>query len=90
MLASELALVSVPVLVGELPPDQHVGDDAELSLPDELSGVESSDEMDARLTVLDRVAMRVGGVAVRCTSAGAGVDAVDDGIEHGLECAGGK
>jgi len=87
VLTTELLRV-VPALVGELLPDQlYSGDDAdELSAPDELSGEESNEEMEA-LLVAAALVLRLGwGESARPRAdAGAGVEAVDEGIEGELE-----
>jgi len=90
VLTTELLRV-VPALVGELLPDQlytgDSGDDAdELSAPDELSGEESNEEMDA-LLVAAALVLRLGcGESARPRAdVGAGVEGAEEGIEGGFE-----
>lgn len=78
----------VPAVVGELSPDQlYVGEEAdELSWPDELSGEESNEEMEVLLEAVPLVERLWWGDSGRMRAGmGAGVEAVEDVIDEGLE-----
>jgi hypothetical protein len=55
-------------------------------LPDELSGADNNEEMEVLFAAAPLVLRRgCGDSALPIAEVGAGVDAVDDGIEEGLE-----
>ena len=78
----------VPAVVGGLSTDQlYAGEEAEeLSWPDELSDEESNEEMEVLLAAEPLVVRRGWGESDLARDVmGAGVEAVDGGIEGGLE-----